>query len=193
MSDYEYELSPEEAHYIHQHEVDKQFEVFGEARMKETIGNEADDSDAQSFVNTVDTLSSEGGPYEVGGRTYKRRVIPRENGEELILWGNPEDHHGFGDMGEIDRSPSAVRNLKKRNFIRLKFKNGLPPGKYTSLEHMFVDRLTGEVKLNKEIIPKTKLGTYKSATKIATKDEVSEAIDIIAKAVSQEESGSKSH
>jgi hypothetical protein len=181
-----YELSPEESHYYRQRLVDDQFEVFGKERMEESFGHEADEEDAERFKNTVEILCDEHDPLAPPRDSRLFRIITREGGPGLKLTTNPEDIHGFGNMSELDRSPAAVRDVKEGSLTLLKPRNGIAAGRYRTLEHMFIDRQTGEIKVEKELIPLV-MGAQRSAVKLATKEELEEALDLITQAVASQD------
>ncbi|HSX43993.1 MAG TPA: hypothetical protein VLE69_01700 [Candidatus Saccharimonadales bacterium] len=169
-----------------------QIEVFGAERIAALEGHEATPDSVEELLCVIGSLAVESGDRLALPESINHRLVYREVGEPLHVQTNP-NHVPAGGFGstEEDFALATIYGLKvgkTRIFMPRRY---LRPGVYAVREDIYVDRdknakilkcfspLYGNVV--REILNRFTEGI--AARKLASEEEVQEALDIVSQAV----------
>jgi len=165
-----------------------QRDVFGEDRMAMLAGHEATPESTEALLRTIGTIAVEMGSdryHPIMSWTLQRAV-----GRPLVAQVNPYDAPGFGSTEE-DRALATVYGLKNEDRRVLVPRRRLQVAVYEVDETIYVDR-GHRARIHKSFTPLygnlfRELTAMRAkgmgARKLATEEEVQEALEIISSAV----------
>lgn len=162
----------------------KQIEVFGQERIDQTAGHEASEEIAKELLNVLTTLC-----YDESSETHhfiNHRSLRRRDSEQplVLVTGTHGQQMGFGGFGHMDHAVASVdylqyRQKSKRRISPVLREHGITIPKSFVREGMFIDG-DGIPSVQREVYRRNKSAV---AYKLATEEEVEQALQIIADAV----------